>query len=194
MDAAALILRRCKVSPIRAALARHQVLQRLKGEIQSKAAKIINAYAETTIHHYAILSGEEEKKELYITGAILGARGNEKKESTTDMPKTTNLVLQDVTRLYIICFCVCWEYAVNKKEYGSLKKKKRTQLQRKFPEPVASWLQRAKLGKYGFHQHPNTSSGPDKEKLHLDPESEDSSAGIQKEGGRQSPVSQAARS
>lgn len=129
MDAAALILRRCKVSPIRAALARHQVLQRLKGEIQSRAAKIINAYAETTIHHYGILSGEEEKMELYITGAILGARGNEsqiKKESTTDVPKTTNPVLQDVTRPYIICFCVCGEYAVNKKEYGSLKKKKTT--------------------------------------------------------------------
>lgn len=112
MDAAALILRRCKVSPIRAALARHQVLQRLKGEIQSKAAKIINAYAETTIHHYGILSGEEEKIELYITGAILGARGNEsqiKKESTTDVPKTTNPVLQDMTRPYIICFCVCGE-------------------------------------------------------------------------------------
>lgn len=61
MDAAALILRRCKVSPIRAALAYHQGLQRLKSEIQSKAAKIINAYAETTIHHYGILCGEGGK-------------------------------------------------------------------------------------------------------------------------------------
>lgn len=62
------------------------------------------------------------EKELYISGAILGAQGNEsqiKKESTTDMPKTTNPVLQDVTQPYIICFCVCGEYAVNKTEYGS---------------------------------------------------------------------------
>lgn len=70
-------------------------------------------------------------------------------ESTTGMPKTTNLVLQDVTQPYIICLGVCGEYAVNKKEYGS--KKKKAQLQRKFPEPVASWLQQAKLGKYGLY-------------------------------------------
>lgn len=63
---------------------------------------------------------------------------------------------------------------VNKKEYGSLKKK--TQLQRKFPEPAASWLHtELSWGKYGFHQHPNTSPGPDKEELHLDLKSEDSS-------------------
>lgn len=57
MDAAVLILRRCKVSPIRTARAlararaRHQVLQRVKVEIQSKATGIINAYAGKTIHH-----------------------------------------------------------------------------------------------------------------------------------------------
>lgn len=113
---------------------------------------------------------------LYIIkafyGAILSAQGNEsriKKEPTTDMSKTTNPVLLHVTPPYIICFCVCGGYTVNETEYTSLKK---AQLQRKFPEPAASWLHsELRWGKkYGFHQHPNTSSGPDKEELLLGPE------------------------
>lgn len=169
MDAAALILRRCKVSPIRAALAHYQVLQRLKVEIQSKTAKIINA-AEITIHHCNILCGKGKKRIIYKCGRLGCTREKEsdKKGIYHWYAKDNKSGPAGCVLTYIICFCVCGEYAVNKKEYGSLKKK--AQLQRKFPEPVASWLQQAKLGQYGFHQYPNMSSGPAKEELHLDPE------------------------
>lgn len=74
MDAAALILRRCKVSPIRAAralaLAHHQVLQRVKVEIQSKATGIINAYAGKTIHHYGILCCMGKERIIYKRGHL----------------------------------------------------------------------------------------------------------------------------
>lgn len=66
-----------------------------------------------------------EKRIIYKWGHLgcTRERKSNKMESTTGMPKTTNLVLQNVTRPYIICFGVCGEYAVNKKEYGSKKKK-----------------------------------------------------------------------
>lgn len=64
MDAAALILRRCKVSPDTGGSGSPPRAEARKVEIQSKAPEIINAFAETTMHHYGILCHERGKKEL----------------------------------------------------------------------------------------------------------------------------------